>query len=370
MIRGYQNKKSVSLFGEKVYIHINKKGAIAMLKETRFAMMLCVIGATVLLQYVASAQVDGPKKLEEALRLYNSANFDKAIEMLAPMADDKTIDHKEKKDILLTLGRAYTAKGEKKKAFSAMQKLLDLEPPLIAPDPDAECPPLMKVYYEARRTKTGSTQVEQRADPGIKTIAILDFKNRSVDDKDKYDPLEKGFAELMIDQLNGSVDLKVIERERIQWILDEIGLENDPNKFDQSSAVRVGKQLGVHSILLGSFIKVKGTIKLLARLVKVETSEILATEQASGDADEFFEIAENLSLKVAKKINASLTKADIEKGNETKSLDAMMSYSEGLVLLEKGNYKGAYDKFMQALQMDPKYDKAKMKADSLKPLLG
>lgn len=321
------------------------------------------------LQGAAYAQTNAQKKLDEAMRFYNSANFDKAIVLLSQLAVDKTVENKDKKNVLLALGRSYIAKGNKKGATTAMLKLLELEPPIIEPDPDAECPPLMKVYYEARKSKSGTTQVE-RGDPGIRTIAILDFANRSVDDKEKYDPLEKGFAELMIDQLNGSVNLKVIERERIQWILNEIGLENDPGKFDQSSAVRVGKQLGVHSILLGSFIKVKDNMKLLARLVKVETSEILATEQSNGDADEFFEIAENLSVKIAKKINASLTKAEAEKGTETKSLDAMMSYSEGLVLLEKGNYKGAYEKFMQALQIDSKYDKARMKADSLKPLLG
>jgi len=325
--------------------------------------------AALLVASAANAQNDVKEKWDQAQDYYNSANFDKTIELLLPMADDKNIDVPTKKNILLALGRAYIAKGNKKGATMAMQKLLELEPPIIEPDPDSECPPLMKVYYEARKAKSGSTQVE-RPDPGIRTIAILDFKNRSVDDKEKYDPLEKGFAELMIDQLNGAVNLKVIERERIQWILEEIGLENDPSKFDQSSAVRVGKQLGVHTILLGSFIKVKDKMKLLARLVKVETSEILATEQAEGDADEFFEVAENLSLKVAKKINAALTKADIEKNTDTKSLDAMMSYSEGLVLLEKGNYKDAYDKFMRALEIDPNYNKARTKAESLKPLLG
>ena len=315
------------------------------------------------------AQSDSKKQFADAMKFYNSANFDKAITIFAKLAEDNTIDHKEMKEILLALGRSYTAKGNKEKAMQAMTKLIDLEPPTITPDPDAECPPLMKIYYQARKAKTGSTVVEN-ADPGIKTIAILDFKNRSIDDKEKFDPMEKGFAELMIDQLNGSVSLKVIERERIQWILDEIGLENDPSKFDQSSAVRVGKQLGVHSILLGSFIKTKSKIKLLARLVKVETSEILATESADGDADEFFDIAENLSIKVAKKINASLSSADIDKSSETKSLDAMMAYSEGLVHLEKGDFKAAYAKFVKAFEFDPKYDKAKTKADSIKPLLG
>lgn len=336
----------------------------------RYRRLFLILAAMCLPFALAQAQTDATGQWDEAMKWYSSANFDKAIEILSPMATDATVDKKIRKNVLLALGRSYIAKGDKKNATDAMLKLLELEPPIIEPDPDTEAPPLLKVYYEARKSKTGSTQVEQRPDPGIKTIAVLDFKNRSVDDKEKYDPMEKGFAELMIDQLNGSIDLKVIERERIQWILEEIGLENDPGKFDQSSAVRVGKQLGVHSILLGSFIKVKGTMTLLARLVKVETSEILATEQAKGDADEFFEIAENLSLKVAKKINATLTKAEVQKGSETKSLDAMMSYSEGLVMLEKGNYSGAYEKFMQALEIDPGYQKAKSKAESLKPLLG
>lgn len=329
-------------------------------------LVLFTFAPTSLAQQEVQASV---KKMDEAMKYYSSANFDKAIEILVVLADDQTLEKNDRKEVLLSLGRAYVAKGWKDKASWAIDKLLEMEPPVIEPDPDAECPPMMKVYYDARKKKSGSAVVE-RPDPGIQTIAILDFKNRSVDDKAKFDPMEKGFAELMINQLQGSINLKVVERERIQWILDEIGLENDPGKFDVNSAVRVGKQLGVHSILLGSFIKLKDQIKLLARLVKVETSEILATEEASGDADEFFEITENLGMKVAKKINVSLTKADVQKGTETKSLDAMMSYSEGLVLLEKGNYKSAYEKFLQALTIDPDYEKARTKAESLKPLLG
>ena len=135
---------------------------------------------------------------------------------------------------------------------------------------------------EVRKDFTDSYQVE-RPDPGMKTLAVLDFMNRSIDDKEKYDPLQKGFADLMIHQLYGATNLKVVERERIEWILEEIKLENDPKLFNQESAVRIGKQLGVHSILLGSFIKFKKDIWLGARLVKVETSEILMTEEVKGE---------------------------------------------------------------------------------------
>ncbi|MEK7249651.1 MAG: hypothetical protein AAB209_04430, partial [Bacteroidota bacterium] len=114
-----------------------------MRKEKRFGLMLFVIAATVVLQWDANAQMDGKKKLDEAMKFYNSANFDKAIELFSRLADDKTIGIKDKKEILLSLGRSYVAKGDKKSAGVAMMKLIALEPPIIEPDPDAECPPLM-----------------------------------------------------------------------------------------------------------------------------------------------------------------------------------------------------------------------------------
>jgi len=346
-----------------------KKALERMIRVARGVLFaLPALGILILVQADASAQVKGDARLAKATDSFNSGDFEGAIRVYNEIALDKSLDKPVRREAMLGLGRSYFAKNNKEKAKGALNDLLELEPPLVELDPDEEAPPLMKLYYAVRREKQGNLSVE-RADPGIKTIAVLDFKNRSVDDKEKFDPMEKGFSELIINQLRGAVQLKVVERERISWIMDEIGLENTPGKFDVASAVRVGKQLGVHAVVLGSFIKFKGEMWLGARLVKVETSEILATEDVKGDADEFFVLAEKLSMKVAKGVNVNITEAQIEKGTETKSLDAMMAYSEGLVLVEKGDYDGAVKKFEEALKKDPTYDKARIKAQSLKPLL-
>jgi TolB-like protein len=308
-------------------------------------------------------------RLTKAVNAYRSANFDAAIGILTDLAADPSLDKQDKKEVYRFLGLSYSAKGLYDKAKTAIAELLKLEPPLVELDPDREPPKLMKIYYEVRKDYSGSYQVE-RPDPGIKTIAVLDFMNRSIDDREKYDPLEKGFSDLMIHQLNGATDLKVVERERIDWILNEIKLENDPNLFDAESAVRIGKQLGVHSILLGSFIKFKNDLWLGARLVKVETSEVLLTEEVKGKAENFFDLSEQLASKIAKEIKVDLAPEKAVSGRETHSLEAMMAYSEGLALLEKNDYKGAYVKFQEAFKIDPDYSKAKEKAESIKPLIG
>jgi TolB-like protein len=326
----------------------------------------------VLLSVQASGQKQDEaikKQLDQGMAYYSSAQFDRAISLFAELSKNPNLDKATQKLVLFGLCRSYVAKGMKDKAKSTMTKLLSHEPPLIEIDPDVECPALMRVYYEVRKGKTGSCMVE-RPDPGMKTLAVLDFLNRSVDDREKYNPLEKGFPDLMIGRLHKATNLKVVERERINWILGEIALENDPNKFDVTSAVRVGKLLGVHAVLLGSFIKVEDEIWLGVRLVKVETGEILMTEEVKGDAEEFFDLCESLSEKVAKGINVVLVAEASEKKVETKSLDAMLTYSEGLVALEKGKYRDAYEKFMTALKQDPTYERARARAESIKALAG
>lgn len=312
-----------------------------------------------------SAQDEGKTRLAEAEQYYKSALFDKAIDILNSLSNDKAIDNDVRKDALRFLGRAYVAKGLYDKAKESITKLLELEPPVVTLNPDFEPPALMKVYYDARKSVTGSYEVE-RPDPGIKTMAVIDFKNRSIDEKEKFDPMEKGFADLLIHELNNATGLKVIERERIDWILNEINMQD---KYSMEGAVRLGKQLGVHVVLLGSFIIYNGDIWLGARLVKVETSEILLTDEIKGDVDDFFDLTQKLSKKIADKIDVTLKETKEGYATETKSLDAILTYSEGLALLEEGNYKEAYEKFMKALEYDPNYELARIKAESIKPLI-
>lgn len=306
------------------------------------------------------------EKLEQAEDYYKQAQFDNAIEILNKLVEDNSSDNEIKKEALRFLGRSYTAKGLYDKAKESLINLLELEPPIVEFNPDYEPPVFMKIYYESRKEFSDSYSVE-RPDPGMKTMAIIDFKNRSIDKKEQYDPMEQGFADLMIARLNNSTNLKVVERERIQWLLDELEMQD---KYSMEGAVRAGKLLGAHTVLLGSFIIVNDQIWLGGRLVKVETGEILFTDEIKGELDEFFELLDKLSEKIAAKINVNLKEEDeVSETSHGPSLDAILAYSIGLNFLEKEDYANAYSKFQEALEFSPGYEKAKLKAESIKPYL-
>ena len=304
--------------------------------------------------------------LQTAIESYKSADFDTAIRLLNEIINDPSADVEHQKEALRYLGRCYVAKRMLDKAKASISTLIELEPPITEFDPDREAPPLMNIYYQARKEHENDYEVE-RPDPGMKTMAILDFKNSSFFEKEKYDPMEKGFSDILINKMNGLTDLKVVERERIQWILDEMKIQD---KYSKEGAVRAGKLLGAHTALMGSFIvQGKNKIYLGVRLVKVETSEILLTESVEGKMDNFLELTEKLSQKIAKAIDSEPKFAERADKRDSERLDAMMAYSEGLGFLEEAEYEKAYGKFKEALDHDPKYDRARQKAESIKYLV-
>jgi hypothetical protein len=92
----------------------------------------------------------------------------------------------------------------------------------------------------------------------------------------------------------------VVERDRVQQLIDEQNLSTS-GRVDKSSAVRVGKLLGVHHMIFGGFIvDPKGQMRLDARAVNVETSEIEHVESVTDKSDNLLAILSTLADKLNK----------------------------------------------------------------------
>jgi TolB-like protein len=305
--------------------------------------------------------------LQAAIAAYDASNFDEAIELLAGIAEMPDADEAARREALQWLGRAYTAKRMHGDVREVIDELLALEPPPVELDPDVEPLPLMKVYYEARRDHSDSYEVDRN--PNLQTLAVMGFTNNSIDQQERFASLDWGLASMLISSLGGATDLKVIERERLQWVLEEHELQRDPSLVDQSTAVRMGRILGAQSMLLGNFIVMGRDMRIDARLVDVETGEILMSEQVTDRSDNLFDLVDELSLKVAQGINITLSERTPGVDAPSRSLDAQISYLDGLELLEQERYREAYEKFLEALQYDPDFAGARRKADSIEPML-
>ena len=133
------------------------------------------------------------------------------------------------------------------------------------------------------------------------TVAVMPyFDNGAVVNRADYETLGKGISDVLITELSTNNQIRVIERDRIQQLMDEQNL-GASGRVDKATAVQVGKILGVHHMIFGGFIiDPKGTMRLDARAVNVETSEIEHVESVTDKADNLLVLLSALSDKLNK----------------------------------------------------------------------
>jgi len=308
-----------------------------------------------------------PSALQKAKEASEFGEYERAVIFLTKVTRDSSVEETYRRDAFKNLVRAYIAQGQQDNARTAMKAWLKMEPPPVELDPNRQPPDLMKLHYELRKEMSGDYAVRQ--DPGLQTLAIMDFTNASVTDSQRWGSLTAGFPSMMINYLSGTTDLQVIERQRIDWLLKELELQSKKDVVDQSTAVGTGKVLGATSVLFGTYTVLEDRIRIGARLVKVETSEVLLAEEVMGGPDDFFGLVQDLSNKVTRAINVELEETKTGAGPETQSIEARLAYFDGLVEMDDGNYQAARKHFEDALEHDPDYELAQAKMKSLEPQL-
>ncbi len=204
--------------------------------------------------------------------------------------------------------------------------------------------------------------------PDAKRIAVWYFDNSS-DDK-SLDKLKKGLAAMMISDLSKVKMLSVIERDRIQEIIEEQKMNNTKN-FDAATASKIGKLLGVEHVLTGAYFELMGSLRIDARIIDVETGKILKSEGVDGPSTEFFSLEKKLVWKLLSGLNIDLAveeKQEVEQDfmKEKISYEASLKYSEGLELMDAGKTTEAIQKFEEILKSQPNFEPAKKALEQLK----
>jgi TolB-like protein len=134
------------------------------------------------------------------------------------------------------------------------------------------------------------------------TIAVLYFDNGAIGRAAEFEPLRKAMADVLITELSQNPNLRVVERDRLQALLEEQDLSGSKH-IDKETAVRVGKLVGAHHMIFGDFVvDLRGAMRIDARAVDVETSEIEHTETVTDQADNLLKLLPAL----ADKLNSGL----------------------------------------------------------------
>ena len=93
----------------------------------------------------------------------------------------------------------------------------------------------------------------------------------------KVSPPAIVFQDNLIDALVDQKRFRVLERDRLDVILEEQKLSRT-ELFDRRTAIKIGRLAAAQSLVTGSIVETRNGIEVVGRLIDTETSEILATE--------------------------------------------------------------------------------------------
>ncbi|HEY3446138.1 MAG TPA: CsgG/HfaB family protein [Myxococcales bacterium] len=138
------------------------------------------------------------------------------------------------------------------------------------------------------------------AEPAKNRVAVLYFEYTGKNE-DLF-VLRKGLAQMLATDLANSGQISVVERMRLQEILDELKLTQS-RKFDPSTTARLGKLLGVHYLVMGHFYETKGTFVVQAQTTDAETGEHKGDVYVAGKSDDFLELEQKIATRLIEKIS-------------------------------------------------------------------
>ena len=131
-------------------------------------------------------------------------------------------------------------------------------------------------------------------------VAVLSFDNNSIGkDARDYDGLGKGVEDLLIADMASNPKLRLVDRDRIQKVLDEQSLVK-AGAIDPTTAVRVGKILGAQYVVYGGFMSDgRGNMVLTAHTTDLETSQIQNPQKVQQKTDDVLGLIAQMSGKLA-----------------------------------------------------------------------
>ena len=188
-------------------------------------------------------------------------------------------------------------------------------------------------------------------------VAVMTFSNITGEDKDEW--IGSGIAETVTSDLKKVRGLSVIGRERTFEVLKELGT-GQLSDFDETVAIDVGRRLAASWILGGGYQRIGEMIRITARVIDVNTGEVVRTVKIDGDIKEIFGLQDKIVYELSQGLNLELGTSEINEieAAETQSVEAYESFSRGMINLRTGSRDSldrAIHYFEKAAEMDPNY---------------
>lgn len=210
---------------------------------------------------------------------------------------------------------------------------------------------------EARDAVANEAQLAAQP-PAARTLAV--FPLRWVQGPAELEPLRLAMADMMITDLGRVGGLTVLERTRVQSLLDEMAL-TEAGLTEPGSGARAGRLLRSEHVVQGALTAL-GTEGLRLDADLRHTVEGTSTGQVAAEEPlaALFDLEKAAVFRILEALGIPLTpqeRAAIDE-NRTGNLQAFLAYGRGLEALDRRDYPAARQLFLDARELDPGFGPA------------
>jgi tetratricopeptide (TPR) repeat protein len=315
---------------------------------------------------LAAGDTDPLLRTQLGVAYYKAGQYDAAEEMLTEsisMGSEESVNH-------LYLGLTREARedwGGAREAYGRYVELGRFDP--LREEMEARLALMVQqeLQTQARQALAQEDQLST-APPESGTLAVFPF--RVVAGDGDLDPLGLALSDMMITDLTLSGGVTVLERTRVQTLLDEMAM-TEAGFTEEGTGARAGRMLRAENVVQGALTPVgENDIRFDAGVLLTEQRQIRGQFSNQSQLDQIFELEKELVFQTLDVLGVQITAAEREAidNNRSRNVLGFLAYGRGLQALDEGNYSEAQAAFQEANSLDPGFVSAAQKLDEANQL--
>lgn len=201
-------------------------------------------------------------------------------------------------------------------------------------------------------------------------VAVMPFDNGGSHgdeaEEGDFEALEIGLQQMLLTELSQNTALRVVERGRIRDLIAEQDLGGE-GRVDAATAAEIGRLVGARYMVLGSFTDLFGRFRMDARVVDVETSEILRSEQVQDRREQIYDLLVDLSAALTDGLDLPSLPAEEREARKEREIppEAVTLYSRAQVYEDAGRTEQAITLYRQITDEFPDMVEARQALEQL-----
>lgn len=229
---------------------------------------------------------------------------------------------------------------------------------------------MKRIPLAAALIATAISLGQDASTPPRRRVAVLGFKNLRNDPNSDW--VGAVTAETLATKLARLRSLLLVERDQIDKVLQEQRLQQT-DLTDPKQAVQVGRLLGAHSVVVGSFVVAKDQVRFNVRVVDVASGEVLDGDTLGGSEADIMNLPVRLAEQVVRSLSAKVVggaeqrvtdAAPVKLSPEeernlaerpTANAEAYEAYGRGVEMSDKNRWREAQAEFEKATRLDPSF---------------